>query len=75
MDWSVLKERLIEAVAAASLLGGGGMVITNAVNDAKQDTRIEQIEELGPKLDKIADDVAETRETVARLETKMENTK
>lgn len=72
MDWSALKDRLIEAVAAAALLGGGAQLVSNTVDIGKQETRIERIEELDNKIEKMADDVAETRETVVRLETKLE---
>lgn len=75
MDWAALKERLIEAVAAAALLGGGAQLVSNTVDNATQDTRIERLEKLDERLDDIATDVSETRETVVRLETKMENTK
>ena len=72
MDLTALKERLIEAVAAAALLGGGAQLIGNTVQIAKQDTRVERLEELDEKLEVMADDVAETREAVIRLETKLE---
>ena len=72
MDLIALKERLIEAVAAAALLGGGAQLIGNTVQIAKQDTRVERLEELDEKLEVMADDVAETREAVIRLETKLE---
>jgi hypothetical protein len=74
MDFSALKERLIEGIAAAALLGGGAQLITNTVDNATQDARIERIEKLDSRIEEMADDVAETRETVIRLETKMETT-
>lgn len=70
-----LKDHLIEAVAAAALLGAGAQVVSNTVDLARQDTRIERVEALDAKIDKIADDAAATRETVARLEAKMETAK
>lgn len=74
MDWSVLKDRLIEAAAAAALLGGGAQLVSNTVGIAQQETRVERLEKLDERLDKIADDVTKTRETVVRLETKLEET-
>lgn len=73
MDWSALKDRLIEAAAAAALLGGGAQLIGNTVELGKQETRVERLERMDERLDEIADDVAETRETVVRLEAKLED--
>lgn len=75
MGFEHLKERLIEAAAAAALLGGGAQVIGNTVDIAKQDTRVERLEGVDARLEKIQQDLATTRETVVRLETYMENTK
>lgn len=72
MDWTALKDRLIEAAAAAALLGGGAQLIGNSVDIARQDTRLERVERLDERLEDIQQDVAETRETVVRLETKLE---
>jgi ribosomal protein L13E len=72
MDWTALKDRLIEAAAAAALLGGGAQLVGNSVDIARQDTRLERVERLDERLEDIQRDVAETRETVVRLETKME---
>lgn len=74
MDFGSLKERLIEAAAAAALLGGGSQIVTNSIDLAKHDTRIERLEGVDERLDKMATDLATTRETVIRLETKMEKT-
>lgn len=75
MDLGVLKERLIEAVAAAALLGGGAQLINTTVENAKQDTRIERLETVDDRLEAIQDDLSTTRETVVRLETKLETMK
>lgn len=76
MEWSALKERLIEAAAAAALLGGGAQLVGNTVDLAKQDARIEAAEAddrlILQQLGDIQDEVSETREAVARLEAKME---
>lgn len=72
MDWSPLKDRLIEAAAAAALLGGGAQVINTAIDVGQHDVRIGRLERLDERLDTIAKDVSETRETVIRLEAKSE---
>lgn len=72
MDLGHIKERLIEAAAAAALLGGGAQVIGNTVDIAKQDTRVERLEGVDARLEKIQEDLATTRETVVRLEVKLE---
>jgi len=72
MDWGALKDRLFEAAAAAALLGSGAQVVGNTVDIAKQDTRLARVEKLDERLENIQQNVAETRETVVRLETKLE---
>lgn len=72
MDWALLKDRLVEAAAAAALLGGGATVVGHSVDIARQDARLERVEKLDERLEDIQKDVAATRETVARLETKLE---
>jgi ribosomal protein L13E len=72
MDWGPLKDRLIEAAAAAALLGGGATVVGHSVDIARQDARIERVEKLDERLEEIQKDVATTREAVIRLETKLE---
>jgi proteasome assembly chaperone (PAC2) family protein len=74
VDLSAIKDRLIEAAAAAALLGGGAQIITNTVDNAKQDTRIERVEKVDERLEQMQDDLTVTREAVVRLEAKMENT-
>jgi hypothetical protein len=74
VDLSAIKDRLIEAAAAAALLGGGAQIITNTVDNAKQDTRLERVEKVDERLEQMQDDLTVTREAVVRLEAKMENT-
>ena len=73
MDWGDLKFRLIEATAAAALLGGGAQVVNNSVEQARIETRVERLEKLDERLVDIQRDVSTTRETVARLEAKLED--
>ena len=71
--WSSLRDHVMQSVAAAALLGGGSLLVGGAVQNAEQDTRIERLERLDDKIDDISKNVAETRESVVRLEAKMEN--
>lgn len=68
MTWENLRDHVLQSVAAAALLGGGSLLINNSVGLARQDTRLERLERVDERLDSIQKDVAETRETVARLE-------
>jgi chaperonin cofactor prefoldin len=72
MTWDSIRDHLIQSIAAATLLGGGAMLVNGSVDNAKQDTRIERLERLDDRLETIQKDVSETRETVARLEAKIE---
>lgn len=68
----LVKDHLFNAVATAAVLGGGAAVIQNKVDLAKHDERIARIEKLDESMDKLADELAETRETLARVETRQE---
>ncbi len=72
MVWNSLKDRLIEATAAATILGGGATVVSHSVDIARQDARLERVEKLDARLESIEKNVSETRESVARLEAKLE---
>lgn len=72
MEWGPLKDRIIEATAAAVLLGGGAQVISTTVDVAKHDERLERVEKIDDRIEIIQQEVSETREAVARLETKLE---
>lgn len=74
MPFAALRDRLIEAAAAAALLGGGAQLVSNTVDIATQDTRIARVESMDAKLDDIQREISETRESVVRLETKLEKT-
>lgn len=72
MEWGPLKDRIIEAAAAAALLGGGAQVISTTIDVAKHDERLERVEKIDDRMEIIQQEVSETREAVARLETKLE---
>lgn len=68
----LIKDHLFNAVATAAVLGGGAAVIQNKVDLAKHEERIARIEKLDESMDKLADELAETRETLARVEARQE---
>jgi uncharacterized protein (DUF342 family) len=72
MTWDNLRDHVLQTVAAAAFLGGGSLVVGNSIDVAKHDTRLERLERVDERLDSIQRDVAQTRETVARLEAKAE---
>ena len=69
MDLSALKDHLIQAVAAAALLGGGAALVDAKVDNARQDEQLKAASEILPEIQK---DVRETRDAVIRLEAKGE---
>lgn len=72
MDFGVLKDRLFEAAATAIILGGGAQVVSTSIDVAKHDERLERVEKIDDRMEIIQQEVSETREAVARLETKLE---
>jgi hypothetical protein len=71
----LVKDHLFNAVATAAVLGGGATIIQNRVTLAQHDTRIERIEKLDESMEKLADELAVTRETLARVEARQEKTR
>ena len=57
MDLSALKDHLIQAVAAAALLGGGAALVDAKVDNARQDEQLKAASEILPEIQK---DVRET---------------
>ena len=67
-SFAALKSYLINALAAAALLGGGATVIDAKVTNARQDAEITATAEALKAIPEIQKDVRETRDTVIRLE-------
>lgn len=63
--WGSLKEHLLQTIVGASLLGGGTLLVNSRVELARQDERIIRIEES-------VGDIAQMREDVAVIRTKVE---
>lgn len=72
MTWQSLKDHLFEVVAGAAVLGMGTATMTNLVSDARQSEKIETLEQIAPKLDKVLENQAEANERLGRIEGKLE---
>lgn len=72
MTWDSIRDHVVQSIAAAAILGGGALVFNGTVDNAKQDARIERVERMDARLESIEKNVSETRESVARLEAKLE---
>jgi len=70
-----LKDHLLNAVAAAAVLGGGATLIQGKVDLAKHDARITRLERLDESMDKLTDELASTRETLASVKARQEATR
>jgi hypothetical protein len=66
---SALKDHLMTAIATSAVLGGGTMLISTKINDARQDQQIETALAALPEIQK---DTRATREAVIRLSTQEE---
>jgi hypothetical protein len=74
MTWQSLRDHLFQLVAGAAVLGVGTATMTNLVSDARQSEKIERLEEIAPKLDKMLEKQAEANERLGRIEGKLEVT-
>lgn len=72
MNFATIRDHLIQAVAAASVLGGGSMVMGMKFDSVRQHERIERLEEISGDLKDIREDAAKTREDVAVIKAKLE---
>lgn len=72
MTWSAIRDHLLQVIAGAAVLGGGGMLVTNQVSLARQDERIKTIETIPATLDEIKKAQATTNERLMAIETKLE---
>jgi hypothetical protein len=67
-----LRDTIINAVAGTIVLAAGGTIVGLKVNDAKQDERIERIEELKGSVDGLRVDLQRVDRKLERLDGKME---
>lgn len=67
-----IRDHLIQAAGAALLIGGGATIIQTKVDVARHDERITRIEELDKSMDRLSEEVAKTREELARVSAKQE---
>lgn len=68
-----LKEYIINAVAATVAVGAGGAIITNKVEIARHDERIQRIEKLDDKMDNLSERLDRFSVDIARVQTKQED--
>lgn len=67
-----IKEYVINTVAAAAVLGAGGTVLSTKINDARQDQRIERLEDLDDSVDGLRADLQRVDGKLERLDGKLE---
>lgn len=67
-----LKEHVINAVAAAAAIGASSTLITTKVNDARQDQRIERLEDLDDSVDGLRADLQKVDLKLERLNGKID---
>jgi hypothetical protein len=72
MIWSDLRDHVVQVVAGAALLGGGGFVVSNNIEVARHDERIKTIEAIPETLLEIQKAQALTNERLMAIETKLE---
>lgn len=73
MSWQSLRDHIFEVIAGAAVLGMGTATATGMVSNARQDTKIENLERLEPKLDKIIEAQSATNDRLTRIEAKLED--
>lgn len=66
---TALKDHLLTAIATSAILGGGSMLVSAKIDNARQDQQLEAATKTLPEIQK---DVRATRDAVIRLEAKQE---
>lgn len=67
-----IPDAIARTVAATIVIAAGGTLVNLKVNDAKQDQRIERIEDLNNSVDGLREDLQRTDQTLARLNGELE---
>lgn len=63
-----IKQYIVQAVAAAAAVAAGSTIITNKVNDARQDIRIAQLQDLDTSVNGLRGDLDRVDRHLSRLE-------
>lgn len=67
-----LKTYVIQAIAAAAAVGAGSTLITNKVDNAKQDVRIERLEGLNSNVEGLRTDLDRVDRHLSLVEGKLQ---
>lgn len=63
-------------VVASAIIGTASLTVTGAVSNARQDARIEaqeaRVEELGPKIETLTNELRQTREAAIELRARLD---
>ena len=70
---ATLFQKTILAMATASLLGTGGLIMSNTKDLVKHDIRIQHVEQVSAKLDALTDKLAVTNANIAALNAHLED--
>lgn len=60
------------AVASATILGGGSMVLTAHTDNARQEIRLERLEKATEKIETLSEKLDQTNQNIAVLNARME---
>jgi len=58
---------VLKTMAIAALIGGGGTVLSNKIDNVRQDVQLQQVSELSENLTKLNENVQETDKNLAVL--------
>lgn len=70
-----LKEHIINAAAATVLIAGGSQIVSTKVELARQDERIQRIEDLNNSVDGLRSDLQRVDGKLERLEGRLESSR
>jgi hypothetical protein len=67
-----VKDHILPPLGIAMLLGSGSAIIKATIDNATQDERISRIEKLDASMEKLGDELATSRETLAAVKARQE---
>jgi hypothetical protein len=66
MNWTTLRDHIGLALASAAMLGGGATIISNKLNIAVLEERVDRLEDLNANVVKLREELQLTREELIR---------